>query len=869
MRFRRLHAHVFGPLRDRVFELPPETALVFGPNESGKSSFRLALETILYGFDPAERESHPLVCWEGGAAGDLRIEAELERDTGPPFRVERELLARGRLRIAERSAPFEGPRQGNLALSCTNEMPREVFRCVYSLELAELAALEDKARSHVDELLLPQLAALGLRPIGELRAELANAHRSLWRPDRKAKNVVALESSRRLEELRNDARTAAAQERDLRDARREQAALEARVVALREERDRLTRALDDAPLRRGLAELERRRRGLGAPIDLSALGVLPLVDPEALGGEIAQLEQESSEPVARLARAPEVLSEPECAIQGALVEIDAALAGLPAQRAERERFAELKERMASLEDAVRRELASVLARDPGDVEIEAARAVPCEALRAAQSTWAAACEQDARWSASRAPRAWLLASAAAIAVGLAALLLEPHLAELPRGVAVGALALALLCLLAALLLPRRATPAPELGGLLAALAPPAPLLASPSELSRLIERIDRVQSTSAELHACEHTAQALEQSLRAREAGWQALCRRLGLDDAGDGEARSARLAAARGQLIARVKRVEEDHAERQRAQERLTAIGPQLDRKRKHANLLAALLREAEPGAATLELAFAAVMGRISDAEFVRQRESELRREPRYAEFARDPRVLAEIEPADADWRPEVIAQREGERTRANEELERAVARLGEIRTQLAGDPGSRQARVADEIRGVEEELAAVLRERDRLALLESIVNRAEREFRDEHQPDVLRRASVYLGRVTGGRWRRIDREEGANGRLLVTGGSRGESVPAEPPVSRGTLDQIFLCLRLGLLDHLDEGRERLPLILDDALLRTDDARRHEVYGLLAEASRRRQILLLTCQEWIAAEAENAMKLRRITLAP
>ena len=54
MRFRRLDAHVFGVLRGRQLELPPEAALVFGSNESGKSTFRSALETILYGFDPAD-----------------------------------------------------------------------------------------------------------------------------------------------------------------------------------------------------------------------------------------------------------------------------------------------------------------------------------------------------------------------------------------------------------------------------------------------------------------------------------------------------------------------------------------------------------------------------------------------------------------------------------------------------------------------------------------------------------------------------------------------------------------------------------------------------------------------------------------------
>ena len=47
MRFRRLEARVFGVLRGRRLELPPEAVLVFGSNESGKSTFRRALETIL------------------------------------------------------------------------------------------------------------------------------------------------------------------------------------------------------------------------------------------------------------------------------------------------------------------------------------------------------------------------------------------------------------------------------------------------------------------------------------------------------------------------------------------------------------------------------------------------------------------------------------------------------------------------------------------------------------------------------------------------------------------------------------------------------------------------------------------------------
>ena len=53
MRLRRLHARAFGALPRGPLELPPGVVLVFGRNESGKSTFRSALETLLYGFDGA------------------------------------------------------------------------------------------------------------------------------------------------------------------------------------------------------------------------------------------------------------------------------------------------------------------------------------------------------------------------------------------------------------------------------------------------------------------------------------------------------------------------------------------------------------------------------------------------------------------------------------------------------------------------------------------------------------------------------------------------------------------------------------------------------------------------------------------------
>jgi uncharacterized protein YhaN len=251
-------------------------------------------------------------------------------------------------------------------------------------------------------------------------------------------------------------------------------------------------------------------------------------------------------------------------------------------------------------------------------------------------------------------------------------------------------------------------------------------------------------------------------------------------------------------------------------------------------------------------------VLARLRDEEFARRRVAELRA---------DPRVVRAATHADAAAGTSDAEQVDAELRACEQALALARERTGRLRQQLEADPGSRRAAAQDEIDALEGELAAVESERDRLALLEAVVARAEAGFRDAHQPDVLRRASEYLRRVTDGRYSRLDYD--AQARLLtVTPADRGEPLAVGKPLSSGTLDQIFLCLRLGLLDHLDEDRERLPLILDDALLRTDDVRRGELYALLAHAARRRQIFLLTCHGAIAREAEEALKVRRIDLS-
>jgi uncharacterized protein YhaN len=71
---------------------------------------------------------------------------------------------------------------------------------------------------------------------------------------------------------------------------------------------------------------------------------------------------------------------------------------------------------------------------------------------------------------------------------------------------------------------------------------------------------------------------------------------------------------------------------------------------------------------------------------------------------------------------------------------------------------------------------------------------------------------------------------------------------------LSRGTQQQIYLLLRLGLMEVMGGGTETLPLFLDDALALADDDRRVELLKVLE--AQEGQVVYFTAGESEAAAA-------------
>ena len=67
---------------------------------------------------------------------------------------------------------------------------------------------------------------------------------------------------------------------------------------------------------------------------------------------------------------------------------------------------------------------------------------------------------------------------------------------------------------------------------------------------------------------------------------------------------------------------------------------------------------------------------------------------------------------------------------------------------------------------------------------------------------------------------------------------------------LSAGTLDLMYLAVRLAVCElALPEG-ELCPLIIDDALVNLDEKRVEQAMELLRKISRQRQVILFSCRK-------------------
>jgi uncharacterized protein YhaN len=140
--------------------------------------------------------------------------------------------------------------------------------------------------------------------------------------------------------------------------------------------------------------------------------------------------------------------------------------------------------------------------------------------------------------------------------------------------------------------------------------------------------------------------------------------------------------------------------------------------------------------------------------------------------------------------------------------------------------------------------------------ALAVRLLDRARERFERERQPEVTRIAGGVMRALTQGRYADVRVPLDGAGISVVT--DRGVLKPTDE-LSRGTLEQLYLALRVGFLSSLRAGRS-LPVLMDDVVVNFDEERRAGAAAAIAELARDRQVVFFTCHPETAAVLADAV---------
>ncbi|CAA2138407.1 ATP-binding protein [Hyphomicrobium sp. ghe19] len=193
------------------------------------------------------------------------------------------------------------------------------------------------------------------------------------------------------------------------------------------------------------------------------------------------------------------------------------------------------------------------------------------------------------------------------------------------------------------------------------------------------------------------------------------------------------------------------------------------------------------------------------------------------------------------------IAAARKTEENRRNEIVRLRDGLAHAKGAQQASDESGRAGELAareGELERAEAEAQRLRHEAEALRLLERTLAAIEAQAKAAYSAPISRRLSRHLERVFGTSELTF-RDDFAVDALRRAAGA--ENVTA---LSDGTREQLSILVRLTFAEILAESGRGVPLVVDDPLAYSDDARLAAVCGELAAASSVPQIIVLTCRE-------------------
>jgi uncharacterized protein YhaN len=176
---------------------------------------------------------------------------------------------------------------------------------------------------------------------------------------------------------------------------------------------------------------------------------------------------------------------------------------------------------------------------------------------------------------------------------------------------------------------------------------------------------------------------------------------------------------------------------------------------------------------------------------------------------------------------------------------LEKTVERLrGSLETQGKAGPGEQCAALEADLNNATIRYTSLDRDAQSLRLLYQTILDTERDANTQFLQPVVERVQPYLRRVLPGARVRFSAD------LAIEGLDRGQTTEPFSSLSVGAREQVSVLTRIAFADLLASEGVAAPIILDDALVYSDNTRFSDTLLALSLAARRHQIIILTCHE-------------------
>lgn len=186
-------------------------------------------------------------------------------------------------------------------------------------------------------------------------------------------------------------------------------------------------------------------------------------------------------------------------------------------------------------------------------------------------------------------------------------------------------------------------------------------------------------------------------------------------------------------------------------------------------------------------------------------------------------------------------------------EKINKVKQEIGKVQEQMADlrsaikqleESSANAERIHDDVE-IREQLKEKAKEWAIFRTAAEWLSKAKEVYRTTRLPKVLKQAGEYMIELTDGNYQQLSYTDEET---FVLHHVSGQSFSLEQ-LSRGTKEQLYVCLRLALV-AIFEAPYHLPLVIDDGFVNFDKRRRERTLALLSQLAGRRQILFLTCHD-------------------